>query len=226
MKPILISLFVVFVVCLIALDVWADMIRMKGGKLIEGKFLGGTEESIRFQTGEGTVEYPIEEILTITFLPVSFPLPKVTPLPKSTPTPQPKPQKFTIVPDTRLAVRMLDDLDTMANRKDDWFDATVDLNVIVDKVVVVPKGTLVRGQVVKSEQGKSSSALVITLRKLILKHQEIPIDTTTYVLWDKLQEPSDTNSLGTLRRSRILRISSQMFIEFKTTEPVEIDVSQ
>jgi hypothetical protein len=230
MKKFLVSLIAVFVLLLIQPDIWADMIRMKKGQLIEGKFLGGTEETIRVQTDHGIVECSIKEILTITFLPTS-PLSsqetllfsQETPRFEKTPTPQPKQQTLIIVPGTRLPVRMLDTVDTIQSRKDDWFAATFDLALVVDGIEVVPKGSMAHGQVIQAEQGKYGSALVITLREIILEQQVIPIATTNYTAWDKPPETVDANSL---RRQRTLRVSAQTFIEFKTTEPIKIDLSK
>ena len=82
MKHMLTWLIVMYVVFGLALNVGADMLRTKTGRFIEGKFIGGTDAIIRFQTKDGVVEYLIAEILSITFLPPGSPLP---PLPTSTP---------------------------------------------------------------------------------------------------------------------------------------------
>jgi hypothetical protein len=119
---------------------------------------------------------------------------------------------------------MLDSLNTGISRKDDWFDARLKSDLVVNGVVVAPKGTRVRGQVLKSERGKYGSALVITLRQLLLKQQTVPITTTNYGMWDRVQETSDTTK--PLRRSRFLEISSQTVLELKTTAPVTIDLSK
>jgi hypothetical protein len=204
--------------------VWADMIRMKNGQVIEGKYLGGTEYTVRFQTDDGIVDYQVEQILTLTFLPITSPLFQKTPTPQTTQTPQPEQQELTIASNTRLSVRMLDSLNTGMSRKDDWFDATLKSDLVVNGVVVAPKGTMVRGQVLKSERGKYGSALVITLRQLLLKQQTVPITTTNYGMWDRLQETSEATK--PLRRSRFLEIPSQTVLELKTTAPVTIDLSK
>jgi hypothetical protein len=229
MKYVLIWLMVMFVVVGLALNVGADMLRTKTGRFIEGKFIGGTDTIIQFQTKDGVVEYLIEEILSITFLPPGSPLPplpKSTPLPQDTPTPIPKPQKITLAPDTRLGVRMLDTLDNGGSRTGDWFEATLDNSVVVNEMVAIPKGTRVRGQVIKSEHANFTSGLVITLREIRLKQQTIAIDTTNYGLWDQVPETDPASIDSTRRRSRALQIFSETFIEFRLTKPVEIDLTQ
>jgi len=221
MKKSLASLIVVSMLFLMVPHVWADMIRMKNGKVIEGTFLGGSRDTIRFETDKGILLYKVEDILSITFLLTSSTFPKGTPTPQSTPLPPiPKQQEFTIKNNTRLSIRMVDSLDTGVNRKGDWFDTTLEASLVVHGVVVVPRGTTVRGQVVESEQGKNGSALVITLRKLLLKQQVIPITTTNYGMWDRVQESSDTGK--TLRRGRLLQIPSRTSLGFQITEPVTL----
>jgi len=229
MKHVLTWLMVMFGVVGLALNVGADMLRTKTGRFIEGRFVGGTDTIIRFQSKDGVVEYLIEEILSITFLPPGSPLPplpKSTPLPQDTPTPTPKPQNITLAPDTRLGVRMLDTLDNGGSRTGDWFEATLDHSVVVNEMVAIPKGTRVRGQVVKSEHAKYTSGLVITLREIRLKPQTIVIDTTNYGLWDQVPETDPASIDSTRRKSRALQIFSDTFIEFRLTKPVEIDLTQ
>ena len=229
MKRLLTWLMVMFVVFGLALNVGADMLRTKTGRFIEGKFIGGDDTIIRFQTKDGVVEYLIEEILSITFLPPGSPLPPLptsTPLPQNTPTPVPKPQKITLAPDTRRGVRMVDNLDSGGSRTGDWFEATLDNSVVVNEIVAIPKGTRVRGQVVKSEHAKFTSGLVITLREIRLKPQTIVIDTTNYGLWDQVPETDPASIDSTRRKSRALQIFSDTFIEFRLTKPVEIDLTQ
>jgi len=134
-----------------------------------GKFLGGTEQRIRVQTADGIVECPVKEILTITFSAPSF---------EMTPTPESKQKTLILIPGTRLSIRLLDMLDTIQSKKDDWFGVTLDAALVVEGIEIAPKGAMAHGQVVQAEQGKYGSALVITLREIILKQQIIPIVTT------------------------------------------------
>jgi hypothetical protein len=226
MKTFLIFLLVVSGLFLIDLDIGADMIRMKNGKVVEGKFLGGTEYVIHFQTDNKVAIYQVEDILTITFMPTSsqsLQRAPVSPTPKIQ-TPQPEQQEIIIKRHTRLSVRMVNSLNTGMSRKGDWFDTMLTSDLVVDGVVVVPKGTTIRGQVVKSEQGSSSSVLVIALRKLLLRQEVIPISTTTYGMWDRVPEGSD--AVKSYRKGRLLQIPPQTILEFKTTKPITIDLSK
>lgn len=227
MKKFLISLVVVSGWFLISWGVEADMIRMKNGKIIEGKFLGGTEHEIQFRTDDNNVTvYQVKDILTITFMPSSLRSPQKTLVPSSQKiqTPQPEQPEITIKRNTRLSVRLEDSLDTGMSRKGDWFDATLVSALVVDGAIVVSEGTRLKGQVIKSEQGQSSSGLVITLRELILKQKVIPIFTTSYAMWDRVPESSD--AVESYRQGRLLEIPSQTVLEFKVTKPITIVLSK
>lgn len=227
MKKFLAALCVVGACLLNQFDVRADMIRMKNGRLIEGTFLGCAADALQMQTAQGIVVCPIPEILSLTFLPTSVlsaqatpPLPQATPLIARTPTPQPTPQPLIIAPGTRLLVRLLNRVDTIQSKPADWFTATLDAAIIADGVEVVPKGAILRGQVVQAEQGQYGSALVITLRELFFKRQVLPIETTSYTAWGK-SSPTEADSI--LKRRRTLRLAEQTLIEFKTIAPLTLD---
>jgi hypothetical protein len=80
--------------------------------------------------------------------------------------------------------------------------------------------------VVRAEQARNESVIELTLQELVLKDQVIPIATTTYVAKEKSQTLIDANSLKIVARPRSLRIDSQKLLEFKTTEPVKIEIAK
>lgn len=219
------KLFLAFFLSIITIfffepGVRADMIRMQDGQIVEGKFLGGTEYVVRFHTVEGTVEYPVEDILSISFLPPGAPLPERTPMSKPTPKTEQE-QDIVIVPRyTRISVQLLESLDTLVNREGDIFRATLEADVVVNDTVLIPKGSLLHGKVLRSDQGKTESALVITIKEVILDDQEILLETTSHAMWDRVQDTPGTVT----RRVRTLRIPSESVLEFKTTEAVTIDM--
>lgn len=196
----------------------ADLLRMKDGRLVEGKFLGGTEYRVRFHTAAGTVEYPVADLLSISFLPPNASLPDRTPQPTPAPTPRPPAPEILMPPNTRLSVRTSAPLDSLASRAGDVFDTTLENDLVVEGEVIAPKGTLVHGKVITSEQGKAGSSLVIVLQEIVLTHQKVPVTTTSYAMWDRPKSDTDT----TLHTIRTLRIPAGAFLEFKTTEAVTI----
>jgi hypothetical protein len=222
MKRLLTFFLTVYLIILLSSSAQADLLRLRIGRVIDGKFLGGTEHAVRFHTKDGTVEFSVEEILSITFLPAAEKLPERTPMPTPTPTAQPEQQEFTLPSDTRLSVRTLYMIDSLISRQGDTFDATLETDLKVDEVLVIPRGTPIKGMVLRSDHDQNGSALVITLRQFVLKGQQIPIATTSYAMWDQPRSDSDTG----MRSIRTLRIPAKAFLEFRTTEPVTLTRQQ
>lgn len=217
--------------------VWADIVEMKDGTLVNGKYMGGTQKTIRFQVEDKIEVYPVEDILAITFSPVS---PEVSeesgpPLkvqkPKSASSqkvepPQPKQSELVLAEGTRLPVLMMDTVDVRMNKKDDWFKGVLDADLVVEGTVVAPQGSKVHGQVVKAEQSSSGATLAIELRELVVGEKIIPITTNQYIVQEKSQNVLDIakSSLKLVTRSRTqLQIPYKKLVEFEVTEPVELE---
>jgi hypothetical protein len=198
----------------------ADILRKHNGEILDGKFLGGTEYVVYFQTKEGRLDVPVKDILSISFLPSSAPLPHRDPLPTPTPTPSPEELAVTVPSDTRVLVRMLMPLDSLVSRQGDPFDALLEHEIAVGDQIVFPKDTPVSGVVVRSDQGKSGSALVIELREFHLEDQHVPVKTSSYAMWDL---PSNTDD-SSLRIIRTLSIATDAIVGFKTLTPITLEL--
>ena len=201
---------------------WADTLEMKDGRLIEGKYMGGTQNSVRFQVKEKIEVYPVKEILAITFSSTLSSSPQEPARPPQMRTPQPTQSRLMIPSGTRLPVRMLDTLDIKTNERGDWFKATLDSDLIVNGTVVVPKGATINGQVVEAERGRYETVLAITLRELIIQEQVIPITTKDYVVRGKAETVLDVTSLKIVTRERPLQIPYRALVEFETTAAINL----
>lgn len=203
-----------------ALPVTADMLRKQNGDVLDGAFLGGTEHVVYFLTGQGRLDVPVSEILSITFLPSSQDLPDREPTATATVPPSPEISSLTLPVDTRLSVRLTAPLDSMVSRRGDRFEARAAFDVVSGDRVVFPKDTLLLGEVVRSEQGKNGSALVIELREIRRHDEWIPVKTSSYAMWDL---PKSGENSG-LRVVRTLSIGTDAIVSFKTLEPVVIEL--
>jgi hypothetical protein len=205
---------------LIDMPTHADILRKHNGEILDGKFLGGTEYVVYFHTREGRLDVPVEDILSISFLPSSAKLPQREPLPTPTPTPSPEELTVTVPSDTRVSVRMLMPLDSLASRQGDPFDALLERDILVGGQIVFPKGTPVSGVVVRSDQGKSGSALVIELREFYLEDRRVPVKTSSYAMWDLPGNEDDSS----LRVIRTLSIAADAIVGFKTITPITLEL--
>ena len=55
----------ILLLCLSAAQ--ADVLEMKGGKLLNGKYVGGTAETVRFETAEGVQVIGTADVIALTF---------------------------------------------------------------------------------------------------------------------------------------------------------------
>lgn len=198
----------------------ADILRKHNGEILDGKFLGGTEYVVYFHTREGRIDVPVEDILSITFLPSPAQLPPRDPMPTPTPPPLQEDHTVTVPADTRILVRMLMPLDSLVSRQGDPFDALLEQEIVAGDRVVFPKDTPVSGVVVRSDQGKSGSALVIELRELHLEDQRVLVKTSSYAMWDLPSNADDSN----LRIIRTLSIGTDAILGFKTLAPITLEL--
>jgi hypothetical protein len=222
MKKIVVFVVILMLGTFVAGPSWADTLEMKDGRLIDGKYMGGTQNSIRFQVKDKIAVYPVKEILAITFSSTLSSSIQEPVRPPQTRTPQPTQSRFVIPSGTRLPVRMLDTLDIKTNTRGDWFKATLDSDLTVNGTVVVPKGTTVNGQVLEAERGRNETALAITLRELIIQEQVVPITTKDYVVRGKAETVLDVTSLKIVRRERPLQIPYRSVVEFETTAAINL----
>ena len=114
----------------------------------------------------------------------------------------------------------MEPLDSLISRQGDRFEARLEFDVTKDEIMVFPKDSRISGVVIRSEQGKEGSALVIELREVYLPNRVVPIKTSSYAMWDLPRDSDDT----TLRTIRTLSIPTDALVSFKLLEPVTIEL--
>ena len=237
MKKVVMSLTFIML-CFAAVTVWADTLEMKDGRLLDGKYVGGTQHSIRFQIENQVRVFPVQDVLALTFSSISGSSGSSSGFPTqssrvSTPTPKPQQKpgrkdETVLTPGTKVVVRMLESLYLENSRKDDWFRGSLESDVVVDGTTVFPKGARVNGQVVASEQGKMGSTLAITIREVVVDNQVIPVETSNYMVQDEAKNVLDLgiSTLKIVKRDRNLQIPYRSVVEFETLEPIKFRRAQ
>jgi len=193
MKVRLSSAFVA-VLCLASLA-WADSLELKNGSLINGKFVGGTDNEISFQVGSSTQKYNVADVVSIKFdsePQANDSLRRRSSLFNETETPRSTslapPTYVTIPAGTRISVRMIDGIDSTQNRAGDRFQASLQEPLTADGNVIVPKGSDVYGRLAESkESGKFSgrSQLQLELTGIVVNGQTVPVVTGEYEVTGK-----------------------------------------
>jgi hypothetical protein len=92
-------------------------------------------------------------------------------------------KKIYVPAGTRILIRMIDSIDSTKQKAGDRFTASLETNLVVDNIVVAPRGTTVYGRLVSAESAgrmKGSSELTLELTDIVLKGTAYPLLTSTY----------------------------------------------
>lgn len=184
------------VVLLAAMVARADSLELKNGSLINGRFLGGTEQEIRFQVGSSVQNFNRADIVSIKFASdaavsdTPHGLDRI-PFNDSENVEYASRQtsgSVTIPAGTRISVRTIDDIDSTKNRIGDRFEASLEEPLIVDGNIVVAKGAEVYGRLAESRASGTftgRSQLRLELTGIVVNGQTLPLVTGEYELTGK-----------------------------------------
>ena len=92
-------------------------------------------------------------------------------------------KKIYVPAGTRILIRTIDSIDSTKQKTGDRFTASLETNLVVDNIVVAPRGTKVYGRLVSAESAgrmKGSSELTLELTDIVLKGTAYPLLTSTY----------------------------------------------
>jgi hypothetical protein len=181
----------VVVLCLCASTAWSDSLQLKNGSLINGKFMGGTENEISFQVGSSLQKYNLADIASIKFDSAQLTTDSQK-LPDAPAPAAPKPaetrQNITIPAETRISIRTVDSIDSTTNQPGDRFLATLEEPLFVEGNMVIARGADVYGQLAESRESGTftgRSQLRLELTGLVVNGQTLPIVTGDYQLTGK-----------------------------------------
>jgi hypothetical protein len=92
-------------------------------------------------------------------------------------------KKIYVPAGTRILIRMIDSIDSTKQKSGDRFTASLETNLVVDNIVVAPRGTTVYGRLVSAESAgrmKGSSELTLELTDIVIGGTAYPLLTSTY----------------------------------------------
>ena len=175
---------VIIAVCITALAALADSLELKNGSLINGKFMGGTQNSITFQVGSSVQSYDVADVHSLQFdakpqLPSkqrSAPSAIEDEVAKTSPS-------VTIPAGTRITVRTIDPIDSTEHRAGYRFQASLEQALWIDGKIAIPKGADVYGRLDESKQTGTftgRSELRLQLSGIVVNGQTLPLVTGEY----------------------------------------------
>lgn len=168
----------------VAVPTFADTIKLRSGKTVQGQFIGGDSKSVRVLLDNGQVsEVPLEQTVAVEFSPRKPPAPPPEAAPKAAAAaaPKPAPRKTVTVPaGTTLNVRLTEGIDVDASAAGQAFKAVIDDPVMIGGSVVIPRGASATLQAVHVEQsGKMKGSDKISLKMNSFRFGGMVYDVST-----------------------------------------------
>lgn len=162
----------------------ADVLELKDGSVLNGRFLGATADTMRFEVFGQAMEFPQSNVLALTMGGAPEPAPAVPAAP-ATPPPPPAvapagPVAVTVPAGTLLLVRMRDTV-TTRNSAGRRFSAELDSDLRVGGQLVAPRGARVWGRVEEARQARrmtGASQIEVGLIEIEIGGQRVPIITS------------------------------------------------
>jgi hypothetical protein len=195
---------------------FADTLELKDGRVLQGKYLGGTQAVLRFQVNGDVQTFPTNDIVALTFTrnSGSTPAPAAAPPPQEEPAPAQPPSQAALPPATAnsyaggdlsvpagqsILVRMIDGVDSSKNHVGDLFHASLETDLNVNGVLVARKGTDVYGRLASSDKGgtfSGKSELQLELTRLVIDGRDYPVVSSDYNVQGKSQGSSAAKKVG------------------------------
>ena len=170
----------IMLVCTLA---GADVLELKNGKVLTGKYVGGTAGTIRFETSAGIQVIETSQALALTFsggaAATAAPAAPAAAAPAATTA---APANVTVNAGTVLLVRMVDPV-TSRDPQGKRFTTTLESDLVVNGTMVARAGTKVYGRVQSAQQAgryAGQSALDLRLSEMALGPTLVPVVTSGY----------------------------------------------
>ena len=188
----------------------ADTLELKSGKVVQGKYLGGTQHVLRFEVNGEVQTFSTNDMVALTFTarsaspaPAAVVAPAPAPAPAAAPAPAPASAAangvVTIPAGQSILIRMIDGVDSSKNHVGDVFHASLETDLTVADTVVARKGTDVYGRLAEAQKSgnfSGRSELQLELTRLVIDGRDYPIVSSDYTLQGKGQGSSTAKKVG------------------------------
>jgi len=173
----------------------ADTLQLRDGRVVQGRFLGGTQASVQFESNGKIDLYDVDQVISITFTgapPASSenrtaPPPRDRDRDRDAGAPMANMQRndsgVTVPAGTSLLVRMIDSVDSDKNHVGDRFRASLEQDLAVDVVIVARRGVDVYGRLSEAKESghfEGKSQLKLELTDVLINAKLQPIMTGDY----------------------------------------------
>ncbi len=184
----------------------ADTLELKDGRVLTGRFLGGTQALMRFSVNGEVQTFNVTEIVALTF---TSDYGNPPPPPPAAPAPQPQAavapatapagSQIVIPAGQSLLVRMIDGVDSKTNNVGDIFHASLETDLNVNGTLVARKGTDVYGRLANAKGAgrlAGSSELQLELTRMVINGQDYPVVSSDYTMKGKGRGANTAEKVG------------------------------
>jgi len=187
----------------------ADTLELKDGRVLQGRYLGGTQVVLRFEV-EGNVQtFRVNDVVAVTFTrgggAVAPPATELPPAPEPAPAPIAPAQpasadgSITIPAGQSILVRMIDAVDSSKNHVGDIFHASLETDLTVNNMLVARKGADVYGRLAEAKEAghiAGSSELQLELTRMVIDGRDYPLVSSDYTLQGKGRGSNTAKKVG------------------------------
>lgn len=188
----------------LALTAAADTLELKDGRVLQGKYLGGTHAVLRFEVNGAVQTFSTNDIVALTFTSGGGTA-AAAPAPASHVHRTPAAPSYsagdsvTLPAGQSLLVRMIDGVDSSKNHVGDVFKASLETDLVVGNSVAARKGTDVYGRLANAAEAghiSGSSELQLELTRIVIDGKDYPIVSSDYTLKGKGRGSDTAKKVG------------------------------
>jgi hypothetical protein len=183
----------------------ADTLELKDGRVLQGRYLGGTQAIVRFSVNGDIQTFNVTEVVALTFTrssgsaPAAAPAPDPAPAPQAAAAPAPAGGAISIPAGQSMLVRMIDGVDSSKNHVGDIFHASLETDLVVNGTFVARKGADVYGRLAEAKEAghlKGSSELELELTRMVIDGHDYPLVSSDYTLKGKGRGTNTAEKVG------------------------------
>jgi hypothetical protein len=196
----------------------ADTLELKDGRILQGRYLGGTQAVVRFEINGEVQTFSTNDAVAITFTgrsggPRSSVTPTAAPMDSGSGAAYSAPPPpvgtsgatvdsgglVTIPAGQSLLVRMIDGVDSSKNNVGDVFHASLETDLTLNNMVVARKGTDVYGRLANAKEAghiSGSSELQLELTRIVIDGRDYPLVSSDYTLEGKGRGKNTAEKVG------------------------------
>jgi hypothetical protein len=197
--------------CGISTAIFADTLELKDGRILQGKYLGGTQVVLRFEINGEVQTFNTNSVVAVTFTGRRMDAPP--PVATNAPAPAPERdrrrtesaaalqpgQEVTLPANQPILVRMIDGVDSAKNHVGDIFHASLETDLVVDNIIVARKGADVYGRLETVKEAghiSGSSELQLELTRIMIDGKDFPLVSSDYNLQGKGRGSDTAKKVG------------------------------